>query len=150
MKIPVYLIAASADHKMVAQWADRLDRSGIIEFTLQWWRTASTWSGRDSRLSYDEQVEVRDECLVALARARIVWCLWSDHSSTGRAVELGAAHERRRVLDTHLVITGPCIAAGCRGESIFQTGDFMAPSHNFGHDEVVRVARFLKTQSEAP
>lgn len=94
----MYIAGASREWERSARVARELHaRTGCV-YEVPWWETAAQWTGRDARLTVDEQREIARDEIWAIRRAGTVWCLWPE--SDGRSS-----------LETEL---GVAIAEGCR------------------------------------
>jgi hypothetical protein len=138
VKLSMYIAGSSAEAGTIRTYAERLEKTGLVHMTLPWWRTSpETWSGRDDRLTVQEQQRFASDCLEGIAQARCIWVLWPTRPSIGAYIELGAALERKRVIGTpYLVLTG-----AAPSQSVFcGLADYRDVVHELGFMEVLRYA----------
>lgn len=109
MRLPVYIAASSADHARAKSWARKLEASGLVRVTGEWWTAVEHHGiGNDAALSDAKRREYAAYDLGGVAEAAVFWALWSDAKSEGRAVELGYAVSSE---DHRIVISGPSRAS---------------------------------------
>ena len=117
MRVPVYVAGASAEYSRAKEWARKLEATGFIRVTHDWWTSVEHHGvGGDHALTEDERMAYAIGDLGGVRDARVFWALWSDHRSNGRSIELGYA---LRCDDMVTVISGPsrgCIFASLADE----------------------------------
>lgn len=116
MRPTIYLAGASAELSRAQRWAIALERTQMVELTSHWFQCTDL--GQDVYLARDQQATIAEDCLTAIARARIVWFLFPRSMAGGSMVEFGAAlafssmHPSRKTVVTgqgcsRTVFTGP-------------------------------------------
>ena len=140
MTAHVYLAASSSDLPRVRRWVRAIEAAGLT-LSSRWFD--DTGLGCDSALERERQDEIANDCMMALAKSRIVWVLCPRSLVGGSLVELGmaiafASFDRGR----QVVVTGhgshDTVFTGLR--SVFRD-----PSDDVGFVEVVRLANGVRS-----
>jgi hypothetical protein len=104
-QVPLYLAGASRELDRVLPMVAKLEESGLVRFTYEWWKAVQRHGvGKDHELTNDDRRSYALRDASAIADSRIFWLLYPDGVSFGAAFELGYAMRCRATT----IVTGKC------------------------------------------
>ena len=144
--VPVYIAGSSSEAWRARQWAERLERTGLVHVPDRWFDGAEEWAGRDDEVGLFERKEIAQAHCAAIRRSRVFWLLWSD-LKTGADYEHGyAACQRWHAPHAlRVVVTG----AGAAATVFSAPVDLWHESDEEGYRYIATYARSLLRASGA-